>query len=176
MATEKVKRILISGPESTGKSTLCKALAQKYGTLWVPEYARAYCEALDRPYEESDLLPIAKGQWESENELAQQAKDYIFCDTGLEVIKVWGDYKYGRVDSWVLDRINPEHYDLVLLTDIDIEWEYDPLREYPDMKDRIFFRDYYLRELKALYGGCHLISGSLENRIQTVSLLLEALG
>ncbi len=79
-------KITIIGPESTGKTTLTQQLAHHYQTSWVREYARSYIENLNRPYEESDLVEMAKGQIEAERQAAKKARKYLFCDTDLRVI------------------------------------------------------------------------------------------
>jgi len=136
-------KIVVLGPESTGKSTLSQKLAAHYNTVWTPEYAREYIENLPRPYEQQDLLAIAKGQLQLEDEKAQQAGDLLICDTDLYVIKVWSEHKYGQCDPQILEHIAGRRYDLYLLTYIDIPWENDPQREYPDPQMREYFYRIY---------------------------------
>ncbi|AMQ55271.1 AAA family ATPase [Algoriphagus sanaruensis] len=140
---QKPKRILILGPESTGKSTLAEDLGKHFGEPWVPEFAREYLEKIDRPYEYEDLLKIAKGQILQEDTLVERASNYLFCDTDLRVIHVWSEHKYGKTDSWVLEEMQRRVYDLILLTDIDLPWEPDPLREHPDLEMRQYFFEKY---------------------------------
>lgn len=136
-------KIVVLGPESTGKSTLSQKLAAHYNTVWTPEYAREYIENLSRPYEQHDLLAIARGQLQLEDEKAQQASDLLICDTDLYVIKVWSEHKYGQCDPQILEQIASRRYDLYLLTYIDIPWENDPQREYPDPQMREYFYRIY---------------------------------
>ncbi|HEU4551187.1 MAG TPA: ATP-binding protein [Chitinophaga sp.] len=136
-------KIVVLGPESTGKSTLSEKLAAHYNTVWVPEYARAYIDGLNRPYEQADLLQIARGQLQLEDEKAQQARRLLICDTDLYVIKVWSEHKYGQCDPQILAQIAARRYDLYLLTYIDIPWENDPQREYPDPQMREYFYRIY---------------------------------
>jgi len=138
-----IKKVVVIGPESTGKSTLSKAIASELNTVWVPEYARTYLEALHRPYEESDLLQIAKGQLASEDNLLQTAHDYLICDTDLNVIKVWSEHSYNHCTPWILEQIAARQYDLYLLTYIDVPWEEDPLREHADDTMRHYFYNLY---------------------------------
>ncbi|GAA0531065.1 hypothetical protein GCM10009415_10600 [Chitinophaga japonensis] len=138
-----MKKVVILGPESTGKSTLSQQLAAHYQTEWVPEYARQYLDELGRPYEQHDLLHIAAGQLHLEDEKAEKARRLLICDTDLYVIKVWSEHKYGEVDPRILERIAARRYDLYLLTYIDIPWEDDPQREYPDPQMREYFYRIY---------------------------------
>lgn len=140
----KLKRIAIIGPESTGKSTLSEDLARHFSSVWVPEYAREYLENLGRDYAESDLLEIAKGQVALEDKRAEEANGLLFCDTTLVVVKVWSEHKYGRCHPWILKEAERRFYDYFLLTDIDMPWEPDPLREHPHMREYFFnvYRNY----------------------------------
>ena len=169
------KKILITGPESTGKSTLCTALADHFDTVWIKEYAREYLNTNGLHYVESDLLAIAKEQFKQQNSALPQAVDFLFCDTGLEVIKVWSDYKYHQCHPWITHHMKEQQFDLVLLCDIDIPWEYDELREYPDPLQRQSFLQLYKKELTALYGHYHLISGTVQQRIDRTLTLLQQL-
>ncbi|MBS1773191.1 MAG: ATP-binding protein [Bacteroidetes bacterium] len=138
-----LKKIVVIGPESTGKSTLSEQLANALHTVWVPEYARGYLETLGHNYTEVDLLAIAKGQIESENEYAVRANKYLVCDTDLYVLKVWSEASYGRCHKWILEEIAKRRYDLYLLTNIDIPWQEDPLREHPLPHERAYFYNLY---------------------------------
>lgn len=161
------KRILILGPESTGKSTLAEDLANYFGEPWVPEFAREYLEKIDRPYQFEDLVEIGKGQVLLEDELAGKAKKFLFCDTDLRVIHIWSEHRFGKTDNWVLEEIQRRTYDLILLTDTDLPWEPDPLREYPELEMRQYFFEKYLS--LAEQSGIHFltISGDREKRLKT---------
>lgn len=143
-----LKKVVVIGPESTGKSTLSQGLSDYFDCPWVPEYAREYLEKLGRPYQYGDLLEIAKGQLELEEKEAKKAKDLLICDTDLHVIKVWSEHKFGKVHNWILDQINSRTYDVYLLTDIDIPWQEDPQREHPHPEMRQYFFDWYQRLIK----------------------------
>jgi NadR type nicotinamide-nucleotide adenylyltransferase len=138
-----IKKIVVIGPESTGKSTLSQQLAEALDTLWVPEYARTYLEQLDRPYEELDLLRIAQGQLTLEDVIAEDADKFLICDTDLYVLKVWSENKYNHCHPWILEQLATRKYDMYLLTDIDIAWEDDPLREHGDPVMRQYFYTIY---------------------------------
>lgn len=141
-----VSKVCVIGPECTGKTVLSEALAKHLNTVWVEEYARAYLNRLNKPYEEADLVKIAHGQLRMEDEWATDANKVLVCDTNLYVIKVWSEFKYGRCDNEILRLINDRKYDLYLLTYIDIPWIADPLREHPDRREELY--NIYLKEMK----------------------------
>ncbi|SEF74341.1 DUF4301 family protein [Flavobacterium urumqiense] len=140
-ATEIIK-IALFGPESTGKTTLAKQLAAYYKTEWVPEFARDYLqEKWDKNQDIcniDDMLPIAYGQTKLENECLFLANKYLFCDTNLMVTKVFSEVYYGYCDP-LLDQAAREHkYDLFFLTDIDVPWEKDDLRDQAEGRESVF--------------------------------------
>lgn len=138
-----MKKVVVIGPESTGKSTLSEKLATHFNTVWTPEYAREYIDQLQRSYEQQDLLEIARVQLLLEDEQKKKARDLLICDTDLYVIKVWSEHKYGDCDAQILDQIARQQCDLYLLTYIDQPWEEDPQREYPDPEMRQYFYNIY---------------------------------
>lgn len=135
---------MIIGPESTGKSTLCRQLAEHFETEWVPEFAREYLEENGMNYSYEDLLTIAKGQIELEQHYlngfeeskTEDQKSKIFIDTDMYVMKVWCEFVFGKCHHWIIDQIVERKYDLYLLCNIDLPWVPDKLREYPDLKRR----------------------------------------
>ncbi len=144
-----LKKIVILGPESTGKTTLCTTLANHFGTLWVPEYARKHLTQHGPSYTEKDLLVIAQKQIEQEDQLIQQwqqdqrdlsSRQPIFIDTDLYVMKVWSEFVFNSCDRFILQGIVDRSYDLYLLCKPDLPWEKDALREYPDqsMRERLY--------------------------------------
>lgn len=161
-----VKRIVLTGPESTGKSALARQLAAHFETEFVPEFARDYLSSLHKPYQEADLLLMAQEQMQSEDHYAALARNgLLFCDTDLYVIKIWSEHKYGRCHPWILEQIAARHYDLFLLCDIDMPWEEDPLREHPDPEMRQYFFKLYQENLKAAGQPFAVISGLGEERL-----------
>ncbi len=113
-----IKKIAITGPESTGKSTLTLQLAKHFGTSWVDEYAREYINQLDRPYSQNDILEIAKKQKEEQLLKLKQAHQFFFADTELIVTKIWSEIKYQNCHPWILQEIKKQDFDLYLLCDI----------------------------------------------------------
>ena len=131
-----LKKIVIIGPESTGKSSLCEGLAAHYRTEWVREYAREYLLANGMNYSFEDLTTIAKGQLALEDAGAAEANSILFIDTDMYVMKVWSEFVFGRCDAWILDQIGQRKYDAYLLCRTDLPWVSDELREYPDLVSR----------------------------------------
>lgn len=153
-----IKKVVIIGPESTGKSTLCQMLSQHYGAPWCREYAREYLMTNGTDYNYDNLLTMAKGQVALEDEVAisfentlieekitlqspisnlkSKNQAFLFIDTDLYVMKVWCEYVFNDCHSWILKRIAERPYDLYLLCRPDLPWIKDELREYPNEKPR----------------------------------------
>ena len=163
-------KIAITGPESTGKSILAEQLAFHYHTAWVPEFARDYLAGIGRPYQEADILSIAKGQLAAETAKLEKAGGYLFCDTEFLVTKIWGEVKYGRSHPWIVEQLDQHKYDLYLLCNIDLPWEYDPLREHPNQRPYLF--DLYFNDLKYRGFPFAVVSGTgltrLNNAVQII--------
>src|SRR5664279_5536784 len=161
------KKIVVIGPESTGKSTLCEQLAAHYNTLWVPEFAREYLLVLGRPYNYDDLLIIAKGQLEQEDRITASAKSpVIFIDTDMYVMKVWCEFVFGKCHAFILDEIVKRKYDGYLLCNTDLPWIADELREYPDYESRerlyYMYKDLMINQQTPWFD----ISGGYEERLE----------
>jgi NadR type nicotinamide-nucleotide adenylyltransferase len=169
--TNLIRKIAITGPESTGKSILAEQLAEHYHTLWVPEYAREYINHLDRPYNQDDILEIAKGQIRSEVSICRQANELLICDTELIVTKIWSEVKYGNCDPWILEKIAGNNYNLFLLCDIDLPWEDDPQRENPH--DREYLFHLYKEELTKRALPFFVISGFGNERLKNAIHVIE---
>lgn len=160
----KLKRIAIVGPECTGKTSLAMQLASICKTIWVPEFARTFLETLGRPYVESDLLDIAKGQISLEDKLANEATHLLICDTNLLVVQIWSEFKYHKCDPWILDNVISRDYDLYFLTDIDMPWEDDPQRENPEQREELF--SLYKQALNAMQVKYIQLSGNDAVRLE----------
>ena len=185
-----VKKIVILGPESTGKSTLCELLAQYFGTQWCPEFAREYLMTNGKEYDFDDLLTIAKGQLALEDEYSAMVNNQwlkvdgskwvnaqtlstssnpplLFIDTDMYVMKVWAEYVFNKCHQFILNEIVSREYDLYILCDVDLPWVKDELREYPDEANRKEL--YYI--YKDLLTNQHVpwvgIHGNYEERVQS---------
>lgn len=138
-----IVKVVLFGPESTGKTTLSRQLANHYNTRWVPEYAREYLQNKwnleQKTCEPSDILPIAFGQIASENDLTTKAHKVLICDTDLLETKVYSEVYFNGVVDPVLDKFAIENeYHLYLLTYIDTPWKPDDLRDKPNEREEMF--------------------------------------
>lgn len=164
------KIVVCTGPESTGKSTIAKQLADSLKTVWVPEYARQYINELDRSYRESDLLIIAKQQNEliraaltrSESEGFRNQK-YLICDTDLLTIKIWAEEKYSKCPKWITEQLLKNKPSAYLLFAPDIAWVDDPQRESRDDRDRLF--SVYESEIKKTGVAYFVVNGEGQERV-----------
>ncbi|MDO6471154.1 ATP-binding protein [Maribacter sp. 1_MG-2023] len=164
-----VLKVVLFGPESTGKTTLSEQLARHYHTVWVPEYARDYLQDKwnneRKTCEPHDLLPIAEGQMRLENKLSKKATDILICDTDLLETKVYSEaYYIGECDP-VLEKYALENsYDLYLLTYIDIPWEADDLRDKPNEREQMFN---YFKDTLEKYGKKFItLKGNKKQRLE----------
>lgn len=162
--TRNIIKIGIVGPESTGKSSLAKALADHYNEPWVPEVARNYIANLNRPYELSDIAILAELQLAAEQASILNAKRFLFCDTTLLVNKIWASFVFKEIPIKITQLYIPQSYDLHLLCDIDLPWEFDPLREHPHHRHELL--ELYKNDLIASQVNYFLIKGQQQNRLQ----------
>jgi nicotinamide riboside kinase len=197
----KLKKIVVIGPESTGKSTLCYQLAEHFQSLWVPEFARGYLEKKTSPYTYDELLIIAKGQVDLEDEYIDvitkpkktddssslmlhqipklvsidqpKNKELLFIDTDMHVIQVWCEFAFGKCHNWILRQLAQRKYDLYFLCDVDLPWTRDELREYPDLETRNKLFQYYKEQMVNQYTPWVIISGNYEQRLQQAIQAVE---
>lgn len=161
-------KIAIVGPESTGKSTVAEALAATYYTVCVPEYSRYYCEGLNREYTLQDELNIFYGQVALEKSLVPLAYNgMLFCDTMVLTVKIWCDHLFGHSPQSVLDAVNNADYDFYLLMDIDLPWQDDPLRDFPNLRGH--FMQVWHNELKAIGANYQVVSGLGDYRLRNAN-------
>ncbi len=172
MHNPEIIKIAVVGPESTGKSTMSAYLAEHYTTVWVPEYARAYCQELTEPPTWQDEINMFHGQLALEKDYLPKASKILICDTTFITVKIWSDYTFGRSPQQVLDELPNHPYDLYLLLDIDLPWEEDPLRDFPHLREH--FMAVWHKELAALGAQYHVISGTGQERYQRAVAAIDA--
>ena len=133
--TTSIYRIAFIGPECTGKTTICAKLAQYFQTQWVPEYMRIYLQKKWNKTRQvcqwEDLLPIASGQMFLENQKVQQANKFLFCDTNLLEITMYSYIYYAKCPTEIEISALTHSYDIIFLTNIDVPWQADDLRDKP---------------------------------------------
>jgi nicotinamide riboside kinase len=186
-----MKKVVVIGPEATGKSTLCEGLAAHFGTLWVPEYAREFLLQNGTHYTYNDLLTIAQGQQALEDKTAAQLAERqqkfgienpkskiqnhppLIIDTNQYVMKVWCEVVFNTCHPWILKQAALAQYDLYLLCNVDLPWEQDGLREYPDpeMRRRLFleYKDILINDGTPWA----LISGTGEERLHNAIQIIN---
>ncbi len=164
-----IVKVVLFGPESTGKTTLASQLAYHYQTVWAPEYARNYLQKKwnnkRQVCEHNDLIPIAIGQMKLENKLAKRADKVLICDTDLLETKVYSEEYYdGVVDRDLEAAANKNQYDLYLLTYIDIPWKLDSIRDRPGQRENMF--NAFENTLKKFDRPYILLKGDEETRFK----------
>jgi len=143
LTTKCVSRIVVTGPESTGKTILAQALAEKLGTVWIPEYARQYVENLNRPYDYDDVIRIARYQVAQEAEFESKMRNgVVIFDTWLIITKVWLDLVFGKCPEWIREHIRAAKIDLFLVCNTDLPWIKDRVRENGGEKREQLFQLY----------------------------------
>lgn len=166
-------RVVLTGAESTGKSTLAANLARHFGTLYIPEYARDYVTGLGRSYTYEDVEHIARTQVRQMKEFSANAGRILFLDTYLIITKVWFDVVFHRRPEWLSQEIDAQEIDLYLLCDTDIPWEADPVRENGGERREELYR-IYRKELEQ--AGCpfEVVTGLGEDRLGNAVKIVES--
>jgi NadR type nicotinamide-nucleotide adenylyltransferase len=178
-----LKKVVVIGPESTGKSTLCAKLSAHFKTGWVKEYAREYLIANGTHYTFDNLLEVAKGQINQEesaiikmtNLKDNASPKILFIDTDMYVMKVWCEFVFEQCHHWILNKIVEGKYDLYLLCNIDQPWVKDELREYPDLVTREKLYHYYKDIMINQQVPWIDISGNYEERFAKAIAAVNAL-
>ena len=157
-------KIVFTGPECSGKTTLSKIIARNTDSILVEEYARKYLNNINRPYRFTDLLKIAKGQIRNEEQAMLNGENQIICDTDLQVIKIWSLVKYGRCDNWILQNQDYESY--YFLCHPEIPWIHDPQRE--NKNNRIELFKIYKNDLVKNKKKFTILKGNIKERINII--------
>ena len=170
----KPKIIVITGAESTGKSTLTERLASHFGVPYVPEIAREYVESLNRKYNYTDVENIAKIQIAQFNKISKSDAPYIFLDTWLIVTKIWFEFVYNKIPGWLIKEIEKSKIDLFLVCNIDLPWVYDPVRENGG-ENRKILQNKYIENIMRYKFDYRIISGIDDERFYNALNILKEL-
>ncbi len=168
---QKIK-IVLTGAESTGKSTLTKQIAKHYNTIYLPEYARSYVEQLDRKYTYEDVEKIAKKQINLEAEFLKKTEHILFVDTSLIITKVWFEVVYNKIPLWFLDKMNTTFANFYLLCTNDLKWQADNVRENNGEMRNILFEKYY-QNLVEFNLNFEFLSGNNNKRLENAISLVD---
>jgi len=163
-----ILKVVLYGPESTGKTTLSRQLAAHYNTLWVPEYAREYLQQKwdreQKTCEPKDLLPIAEGQIRLENKMTEEVTSLLICDTDLLETKVYSEAYYLGYSDPILEKYALQNtYDLYFLTYIDTPWVKDDLRDKPDEREAMY--QYFKQTLEKYNRNFVILKGDEKSRL-----------
>ncbi|MBI1216306.1 MAG: AAA family ATPase [Alphaproteobacteria bacterium] len=164
-------RVCVFGPESSGKSTLARQLAEHYKTTWVPEYARLFIKTKGDPARE-DMIHIARGQAALEDAMAPAASRWLFCDTDPLATTVWSRWLFGESPEPLAALARERHYRLYLLTDARLPWKGDAVRYFPGKGDE-FLAD-CVKTLESEGRAYALVEGSGAARLENAVAILEA--
>jgi nicotinamide riboside kinase len=171
-----IYRIVITGPESTGKTELAKVLAKKQNGDWIPEYARQYVENLDRPYNYDDVVHIARYQVAQDAGLAlRSGRVVLIYDTWLILTKVWLEQVFGTCPEWISEHIRSTKIDLFLICDTDLPWIADPVRENGDVRREQLFK-LYCEEIRHFGFNYEIVSGLGPARAENAMIALAKHG
>ena len=168
------KIIVITGAESTGKSTLTERLASHFEVPFVPEIAREYVEGLNRKYNYTDIENIAKIQIAQFSKISNSDTPYIFLDTWLIVTKIWFEFVYNKIPGWLTKEIEKTKIDLFLVCDIDLPWVYDPVRENGG-ENRKILQNKYIENITRYKFDYRIISGVGDERFYRALNILKEL-
>ncbi len=167
-------KVIVTGPESSGKTTLCKQLSEQFKIPFTEEFSRKYIDNLDREYLQEDLVIISKEQLKNE-QLTTNNKQLSLHDTDLITLKIWSEYKYGNCNDWITYQIEQQKQEerFYFLCSPDIPWEEDPQRENPHNREELF--EIYKLELEQLGHNYSILEGQkrLEKSIKKITELIS---
>lgn len=168
-------RIVVTGSECTGKTTLSQQLADRLGGLWLPEYSRRYVESVQRALTAADVEPIARGQMALEDASLLSRPQLIVQDTDLVSTVVYAEFYYGRCPPWIEEQAQLRLAPLYLICDIDIPWIPDGVRDQPNAREMIHAR--FVHTLERVGARAVLVSGLGPERLEhALTVVRDAIG
>ena len=173
MEEQRIIKIAVVGVESSGKTTLCQALAEAYQTSCTVEVAREYLSTHGKKYTRRDIEKISELQLLEEKYKEGIANGILFCDTSLLVNKIWHEVVYGATSAVIETQYDPSAYHLHILCDIDIPWEYDEFRENPSYEERHTLFKKYQEELQHSGSRFILVTGDVTSRLEQCRSVIE---
>jgi len=168
-----MKKVIVTGAESTGKSTLAQYISHSFQVPLIEEYSRTYLTSLNRTYTVNDLTIMAEQHLENERTIMKGDSSFCICDTGLLVYKIWSEYKFGILDSYIEKEWSNYQCDLFLLPHYDIPFEEDPLRENPEERHILF--QLYKDTLEYNDLPYVVIDGNMEERFEKAQKAINTL-
>ena len=153
----RLTRIVVTGSESTGKTTLAGSIAEHYGIAWIPEFARDYAENRSAPLTAEDVGPIATGQIAREDTAFQNASGMVILDTDVVSTAVYAEHYYGHVPGWIEQAAQERLADLYLLCDTDMPWVADQVRDAQHHRRQI--HDLFVQRLARLAATVRFVGG-----------------
>ncbi len=172
-ARSRLTRIVVTGSESTGKTTLAQSIAEHYGVAWIPEFARDYAENKGDPLSEADVGLIAAGQIAREDAAFEKASGVVILDTDIVSTVVYSEHYYGRAPSWIHQAARERLADLYLLCDTDLPWVADLVRDAQHQRRRV--HDLFVQRLAQLAAAVRVVSGTTlrDERLQRAVTHIE---
>ena len=167
------KTIVLTGPESSGKSWLGRKLAEHYNGLYIPEYARIYLEQNGNTYDFDGLTAISKLHKDFQQSKVAHADTIVFADTDLTNYYIWQDIMFGKVSPWVKNAMKEETNHRYLLLFPDIAWEADSLRNNSDNREELF--ETHKSLLEKLGRRYEVVRGDLDTRFSNAQKAVEKL-
>ena len=169
-----ISRVVVTGAESTGKTTLARRLARHYATVWAPEYLRVFVEQEKAAPEEGDAWSIARGHLAQERKLAHRARRVLFLDTDLILTCIYQAFYFGSCPDWLSKASAERAADLYLVANTDIPWMEDPgQRDGPHVRAAVHTR--LVEELRRRNLPFRLVSGTIEQRLQQAARAVDRL-